>query len=70
MDNFSMIHWLVICFIALMLFGNRLPSVMRSLGEQCWRTKCFWCGEKMSPAELSCRRCKKLRPPPDMLAKQ
>ena len=26
-------QWLVIAFIALLFFGNRLPSVMRSLGQ-------------------------------------
>jgi len=26
-------HWFVIAFVVLLLFGNRLPSVMRSLGE-------------------------------------
>ena len=25
-------HWLVIALLALLFFGNRLPSVMRSLG--------------------------------------
>jgi len=28
----SPIHWLVIAFVALLIFGNRLPSLMRSLG--------------------------------------
>ncbi len=26
-------EFLIICFVALLLFGNRLPSVMRSLGS-------------------------------------
>jgi sec-independent protein translocase protein TatA len=26
-------HLLVVLFVVLLLFGNRLPSVMRSLGE-------------------------------------
>jgi sec-independent protein translocase protein TatA len=26
-------QWLVIAFIALLFFGNRLPGVMRSLGQ-------------------------------------
>ena len=26
-------HWLIVMMIVLLLFGNRLPSVMRSLGE-------------------------------------
>jgi sec-independent protein translocase protein TatA len=26
-------HWLLIALIVFLLFGNRLPSVMRSLGE-------------------------------------
>jgi sec-independent protein translocase protein TatA len=29
----SPIHWLVIAIILLLIFGNRLPSVMRSLGQ-------------------------------------
>ncbi len=33
MGTFSIWHMLVIAFIVLLLFGNRLPSVMRSLGE-------------------------------------
>jgi sec-independent protein translocase protein TatA len=33
MGSFSIWHMLVIAFIVLLLFGNRLPSVMRSLGE-------------------------------------
>ena len=33
MGSFSIWHLLLIAFIFLLLFGNRLPSVMRSLGE-------------------------------------
>jgi sec-independent protein translocase protein TatA len=33
MGTLSIWHLLVIAFIILLLFGNRLPSVMRSLGE-------------------------------------
>ncbi len=29
----SPLHWLIIAVILLLLFGNRLPSVMRSLGQ-------------------------------------
>jgi sec-independent protein translocase protein TatA len=29
---FGPMHWLIIAVIVLLLFGNRLPSVMRSLG--------------------------------------
>jgi sec-independent protein translocase protein TatA len=29
----SPIHWLIIAAILLLFFGNRLPSVMRSLGQ-------------------------------------
>jgi sec-independent protein translocase protein TatA len=29
----SPFHWLIILFIVFLLFGNRLPSVMRSLGQ-------------------------------------
>jgi sec-independent protein translocase protein TatA len=33
MGGLSPWHWIVIAFIVLLLFGNRLPSVMRSLGQ-------------------------------------
>ena len=33
MGGFSYIHWLVIAAVALLLFGNRLPDVARSLGR-------------------------------------
>jgi sec-independent protein translocase protein TatA len=33
MGAFSVWHLLIFAFIALLLFGNRLPSVMRSLGQ-------------------------------------
>ena len=33
MGAFSIWHLLIFGFIALLLFGNRLPSVMRSLGQ-------------------------------------
>lgn len=26
-------EWMVVAFVALLLFGNRLPTVMRSLGK-------------------------------------
>jgi sec-independent protein translocase protein TatA len=29
----SIVHWFVVALIAFLLFGNRLPTVMRSLGE-------------------------------------
>jgi len=32
MGGLSPFHWLVVGVIVLLLFGNRLPSVMRSLG--------------------------------------
>ena len=31
--GFSTTHLLILGFVALLLFGNRLPSVMRSLGK-------------------------------------
>ncbi len=31
--GFSPIHWLVIGVVALLLFGNRLPEVARSMGR-------------------------------------
>lgn len=33
MGGLSMFHWLIVLTIVLLLFGNRLPSVMRSLGK-------------------------------------
>ncbi|MCH7871542.1 MAG: twin-arginine translocase TatA/TatE family subunit [Planctomycetes bacterium] len=33
MGGFSYIHWLIIAAVALLLFGNRLPDVARSLGR-------------------------------------
>jgi sec-independent protein translocase protein TatA len=33
MGGLSPFHWLVIAAIVFLLFGNRLPSVMRSLGQ-------------------------------------
>jgi sec-independent protein translocase protein TatA len=33
MGAFSTFHWLLLLVIVLLLFGNRLPSVMRSLGR-------------------------------------
>jgi sec-independent protein translocase protein TatA len=33
MGGLSAFHWLIILAIAFLLFGNRLPSVMRSLGQ-------------------------------------
>jgi len=33
MGGLSLFHWLIIGIIVVLLFGNRLPSVMRSLGQ-------------------------------------
>jgi sec-independent protein translocase protein TatA len=33
MGTFGPIHWLIVGIVLLLLFGNRLPSVMRSLGQ-------------------------------------
>ncbi len=33
MGGLSIWHWLIVMVIVMLLFGNRLPSVMRSLGE-------------------------------------
>jgi sec-independent protein translocase protein TatA len=33
MGGLSVFHWMIILVFALLLFGNRLPSVMRSLGQ-------------------------------------
>ncbi len=33
MGSLSLFHWLIIGIIVILLFGNRLPSVMRSLGQ-------------------------------------
>ena len=32
MGAFGPFHWIIIAVVVLLLFGNRLPSVMRSLG--------------------------------------
>ena len=33
MGGLSVFHWVIIAFIVFLLFGNRLPQVMRSLGQ-------------------------------------
>lgn len=33
MGAFGPMHWLILAAIVFLLFGNRLPSVMRSLGQ-------------------------------------
>jgi sec-independent protein translocase protein TatA len=33
MGSFGPMHWLIVAAIVFLLFGNRLPSVMRSLGQ-------------------------------------
>ena len=33
MGSLSLVHWLVVLGIALLLFGNRLPGLGKSLGE-------------------------------------
>jgi sec-independent protein translocase protein TatA len=33
MGGFGPFHWLILAAIVFLLFGNRLPSVMRSLGQ-------------------------------------
>jgi sec-independent protein translocase protein TatA len=33
MGGLSIFHWALIAIVVLVLFGNRLPSVMRSLGQ-------------------------------------
>lgn len=33
MGAFGPMHWLIIAAVVFLLFGNRLPSVMRSLGQ-------------------------------------
>ena len=33
MGSMSLFHWLIVMVIVLLLFGSRLPSVMRSLGR-------------------------------------
>ncbi len=33
MGTFGPMHWLIVLVVVLLLFGNRLPSVMRSLGR-------------------------------------
>ncbi|EGY02310.1 MULTISPECIES: Sec-independent protein translocase subunit TatA [Nitrospirillum] len=33
MGSFSIWHWLIVLFIALLLFGNRLPRMMGDFGK-------------------------------------
>lgn len=33
MGAFGPFHWMILALIVLLLFGNRLPSIMRSLGQ-------------------------------------
>ncbi|MEN6448864.1 MAG: twin-arginine translocase TatA/TatE family subunit [Thermoguttaceae bacterium] len=33
MGGLSIFHWAIIALVVFLLFGNRLPSVMRSLGQ-------------------------------------
>jgi sec-independent protein translocase protein TatA len=33
MGGLSLFHWIIIAAVVFLLFGNRLPSVMRSLGQ-------------------------------------
>jgi len=33
LGTLSPLHWVIIGIVVLLLFGNRLPSVMRSLGQ-------------------------------------
>jgi sec-independent protein translocase protein TatA len=33
MGGLSAFHWAIIAIVVFLLFGNRLPSVMRSLGQ-------------------------------------
>ena len=33
MGSMSLFHWVIIAIVVLLFFGNRLPSVMRSLGQ-------------------------------------
>jgi sec-independent protein translocase protein TatA len=33
MGEFSIIHWLIFLGIAMLLFGNRMPQLARSLGQ-------------------------------------
>ena len=33
MGGLSLFHWVIVGVVVLLLFGNRLPSVMRSLGR-------------------------------------
>ena len=33
MGTMSLFHWVIVGVIVLLLFGNRLPQVMRSLGQ-------------------------------------
>jgi sec-independent protein translocase protein TatA len=33
MGSMSLMHWLIVLVVAVLLFGNRLPGIGKSLGE-------------------------------------
>jgi TatA/E family protein of Tat protein translocase len=69
MGSLSPLHWLIIAFIVALLFGNRLPSVMRSLAEEFEKAKkCQWCGRRMAIQDQACRHCRRPRVPPNSTA--
>jgi sec-independent protein translocase protein TatA len=59
----SSVHWLVILFIALLLFGRRVPEMMRSLGGS---IRAFKAGvdEMPTPDDLKLTSSDKASPAP------
>jgi sec-independent protein translocase protein TatA len=51
MGSMSLIHWLVVFGIALLLFGNRLPTIGKSLGSGIRNFKAGLNGEDEEPAK-------------------
>jgi TatA/E family protein of Tat protein translocase len=61
-------HLLLIAMMVLLLFGNRLPEVMKSLGAgaEAFRegtTTCSWCGRQMPMFAEGCPYCRRPRRP-------
>jgi predicted amidophosphoribosyltransferase len=55
-------HLLLIAVTVFLLFGNRLPKVMKSLREGA--ITCRWCGRKMPLFAEGCPHCRRPRTPP------